>query len=89
VWISIWTRPNAAAKLRAYRVGTIIAGVIFAGFAVWMVPPAVVLMFPAVAVITWINLRNTIFCNNCGGMVTGQVFQRSAFCPRCGVPLNK
>lgn len=87
-WLYIRSRPNAAAKRRAHQLLTVISGMIFTGFAIWMIPPAAIIMVPAVVLITWLNLRNTHFCDHCGKMVVAQPFQRVAFCPRCGARLQ-
>lgn len=79
--------PTAAEKRRAYRVMVVVAGAVFGSFVTWMFPPAAFFMLPAILLITWMNLRNTRFCDQCGKMTQVQPFQRMDFCPRCGAPL--
>ncbi|HEX8392442.1 MAG TPA: hypothetical protein VF665_08815 [Longimicrobium sp.] len=87
-WLYIRARPTAAEKRRAHRMVTVAAAVIFGGFVLFMLPEAAFLMVPALSLITWLNLRNTLFCDQCGKMVTQHPFQRVGFCPRCGAPLS-
>lgn len=87
-WLYVRSRPGAAAKRRAHRVFTVVAGLIFTAFATWTDPRAVIIVIPAVVLITWLNLRYTRFCDNCGKTITAQPFQKIAFCPRCGTALQ-
>lgn len=66
-------------------------GLLFALFGVWVVgdASAAVLVFPAVALVSWLNIRNTHFCASCGRSVFDHgFFGRMNYCPRCGASLR-
>jgi len=46
-------------------------------------------MVPAVILITYLNIKSTKFCDNCGKMIFNQnIFQIHKFCSRCGEKLQ-
>ena len=48
-----------------------------------------VLMIAAVALISWMNVRGTQFCVQCGRTVLNRTgWGRAKFCPKCGAPLS-
>jgi hypothetical protein len=47
------------------------------------------IMVPAVALITFINLRSTNFCDSCGRTIISQdLFSKPEFCSKCGDKLR-
>ena len=82
---------NAVLKRRVWRVGVPVLGVAFLGLVAWFTRSAVMLLFalPAVALITFLNLRSVRFCDACGQTVyTHGWIQAMRFCPGCGAPLE-
>lgn len=78
-------------KKRLLPVLTIGTGVIFLTFTFLMMPAANVmaLAVPAVALITWLNLRNIKICSTCGRTIqTGVWFTSAEYCPKCGARLD-
>lgn len=46
-------------------------------------------MVPAVALITFLNLRSTNFCDSCGRTIISQdLFSKPEFCSKCGEKLR-
>jgi cytochrome bd-type quinol oxidase subunit 2 len=87
-WLLMRGRHTAGEKRSAHRTITIAGGAIFAAFSIWAAPPAAVMIIPMVAVIIWLNLRNTLFCARCGetSQIARPLAKRAAFCPICGAP---
>jgi hypothetical protein len=77
-------------KRRYFRWYVILVGVIFIGFACgtdgsW---GALAFMGPAVALITYLNIRGTRFCDKCGRTIIDHMpFSRAEYCSRCGAQL--
>jgi|SRR6516162_2844277 hypothetical protein len=82
---------NAALKRRVLPPFVIFTSILFLGF-VWMTgaPAQVFYVFiPAVALIAFINIRNTKFCDSCGRQNYGfNLFSPAKFCSKCGAPLK-
>jgi len=87
-----WRIRNAALKRRVwpwYIWGT---GGIFAAFTAYLMRTPWILAFvlPAVAVIAWLNVRATVFCDACGRTLWNQGFiARAKYCARCGAELYR
>jgi hypothetical protein len=67
-------------------------GVLFLTFVALMDFPRPFFLFliPAVALMTFLNLRNTKFCDACGKTLINQnPFSPPAFCSKCGAALNE
>jgi hypothetical protein len=84
---------NAALKRKVHQPFVIGIGVLFVGFVVLMGFPLDTFFFfvmvPAVALITFLNLRNTKFCDSCGKTLISQnPFARPKFCSKCGANLE-
>lgn len=84
---------SAPLKRKAFRITIVLGGIIFCGFAYWIIgwsQPAIMLaLIPAIILISCGNLRSTRFCDACGRTLWRQpIFARAAFCPRCGAPLK-
>ena len=82
---------SAQAKRRIFYGGTILAGVLFAGFITWQWwPNPPWLFYPAIVLITVLNLRWARFCEACGAYqqrlfrAPWQSIRPSAHCVRCG-----
>jgi len=99
VWVvlgaaSLWffTRSkDASLKRRVHIWGMIGAGVLFAGFTLLMSGEPWVLLFvlPAVALISFLNIRLTKFCRSCGATLYNfNWFAPMRYCSRCGARLD-
>jgi hypothetical protein len=78
-------------KRRVLRWGMIGVGLLFTVFTVLMSGEAWVLLFvvPAVALISYLNIRLTKFCPSCGAMLYNyNWFSRMNYCSRCGASLD-
>jgi hypothetical protein len=82
---------NTALKRRVLPYFVIFTSVLFIIF-VWATgaPAQVFYVFiPAVALIGFINIRNTKFCDSCGRRNYGpNLFSPARFCSKCGAPLK-
>jgi hypothetical protein len=82
---------NAALKERWHRSFVLGSAVVFAVWALLTGLPASMLLFlvPALALVSWLNLRNTRFCHACGRtVVTAEFWLRPGFCPHCGAAFD-
>ncbi len=78
-------------KVKYFKYFVFLVGILFLGFIIAMSPPRqVYFMFvPAVALITFLNIRLTRFCKNCGKTIINNMpFSRIDFCPKCGSKLQ-
>ena len=93
-WLYVNTRPTPALRRiwwRRYSIGFAAFVILFMdlmiGASGGVVPALVMLavLAPFGALISWLNIRNTYFCDGCGKRTTSRnPFVRLAFCPRCG-----
>ena len=83
---------DASLKRKVWPPATIGVGVLFLGF-VWLMGfPAEVMYIavPAVALITFLNLRAVQFCDSCGKTLMSQnPFSKAEFCSKCGAKLPR
>jgi hypothetical protein len=82
---------NIARKKRLLPVFTIGTGIIFLLFTFLMIPSVSVMAFavPAVALVTWLNLRIMRVCSACGRTIqSGMWFTKAEYCPKCGARLD-
>jgi hypothetical protein len=85
---------NAVLKRKVHPPFVIGVGVLFLTFG-WLMgipdqPFFFCVMVPAVVVITFLNIRNTRFCNSCGRTVfTQNPFAPPKFCSKCGAGLDE
>jgi len=83
---------NASLKRKVWPPFTIATAIVFVGF-VWAMgfPSQVFLvMIPAVALITFLNLRSVKFCDACGKTIMKQnPFSTPQFCSKCGAKLDR
>jgi FtsH-binding integral membrane protein len=93
-WVWIRSRPSADEKRFWHRRVTIGAGIVFGIFIAftlqqWHQPFALLIFLPFLALITFLNLRYTFFCDACGKMSHSQQWFSSTYhCPRCGHKLR-
>jgi len=83
---------NASLKRKVWAPFSIFTGLLFVGFIWAMGFPAQVLYVavPAVALITFLNLRAVRFCGSCGATLMSQnPLSRPAFCSKCGAKLEQ
>ena len=91
LWVT-YLDKNVARKKRLIPVFTVGAGVIFAVFTLLMMGSDLRMMafvIPAVALITFLNLRQIRVCSACGKTIhSGMWFAKAHYCPRCGGRLD-
>ena len=83
---------NARLKREVFPWFVIFVGVLFASFVVIAVGDLTVLAFvgPAVALISFLNIRGTRFCDACGATLFNHAwFNRMNFCSKCGAKLDQ
>ena len=82
---------NTKIKKKVLPVFVIFAGLIFMSFVVFMAGfsyEVLWIMVPAIALISFLNIRNTKFCDNCGKMIyNNNWFSKQEFCSKCGMKL--
>jgi hypothetical protein len=85
-------RQECDTKKSLIPVFIVSAGAIFALFAFLTTGAdlgALLLIVPAVVLITFLNLRQFRVCSACGRTIhSGMCFTKAAFCPKCGVRLE-
>lgn len=89
-WL-FYVNRNVRFKRKYFPWYASLAGTLFVAFvAVTGFPlPGVACMVPVVALITYMNIRGTQFCDACGRTVIQQsFFSRPKFCPKCGAPFG-
>lgn len=82
---------NAALKRKYWPPFVIVTGALFIAFAYSMGfgGSSLYVMVPAVALISFLNIRNTRFCDACGQTVVSQNFLvKQEFCSKCGANLS-
>jgi len=84
---------DAALKRKVFAPLVIGVGVLFLGVAALTGMPLDAFFYfvfvPAVALITFLNLRSTRFCDSCGKTVISHIpLARPKFCSRCGSMLD-
>ncbi len=90
LWVTYFDK-NVARKKRLIPVFIVGAGVIFALFTLLMTGDlrAMAFVIPAVALITFLNLRQIRVCPNCGRTIlSGMWFTKAEYCPKCGGKLD-
>jgi hypothetical protein len=90
LWIT-YLDKNVARKKRLLPVSIVVAGVIFVLFTFLMTGDLRMMGFviPAVALITFLNLRQFRVCPTCGRTIhSGMWFARAQYCPKCGGRLD-
>jgi len=93
-WILIARLPTPQAKKRWSDRLSILAGIIFFAFLFTQFSPTkgsfgLFIMGPALALITWLNVRNTYFCDKCGKRsLDRNWFGDTYCCPYCGNKLK-
>jgi len=74
-----------------WRVWVPLIAVAFLAIVVWFTGSGALLpvTIPAVALITFLNLRSTRFCDGCGRTVyTQNLLKPARYCPHCGALLD-
>jgi hypothetical protein len=91
IWLFLALQRDARLKHHYFRWFLVGAGVLFiAGIAFMGFPfETFVLMVPAVALITYLNIRLTKFCQRCGAINFNYLwFGAMNYCRRCGASLK-
>jgi hypothetical protein len=99
VWVALglagfflfYRGKDAQFKRKYFTWYVILAGVLFISFGLAMGFPSEALYFmvPAVALITYLNIKSTKFCDNCGSTIVNQMWlTRAERCAKCGAKLN-
>jgi hypothetical protein len=88
VWFFHFGR-NAIRKRKLLPVYAIVAAVVFGTSAEYWSPTRMVLMiaWPAIALITFLYIRNSRFCDNCGRGELSLSFTPPRYCRTCGTQL--
>lgn len=93
VWIAfflacalVFVFGSPSLKRKVHAPATILAGLLFAGFAGLIVSSSGLwIVLPGVVLITFLNIYSVAFCAKCGHMNRNAfVFPRPEFCNRCG-----
>ena len=81
---------NARFKKKCFPWFVAFVGVLFIAFVAGMGAPLELLLFmvPFVALITFLNIRGTSFCDNCGRTSYSTFLSRPEFCAKCGAKLD-
>ena len=91
LWVT-YLDKNVARKKRLIPVCIVGAGAIFTLFAFLMTGGewgAMLLVIPAVVLITFLNLRQFRVCSACGRTIhSGMWFAKAEFCPKCGARIE-
>ena len=90
-WWFFSRSKDADLKRGVLRWGSIAAGVLFAGFVLAMTgePWILLIVAPAVALISFLNIRFTKFCPSCGATLYNyNWFVAMRYCSRCGASLD-
>ena len=90
MWISYGSR-NAKLKKRLIPLFVIGSGILFAIFFLVMTRELLILLVfgPAVALISWMNLRMIRVCDSCGRTVYNPYwFKKGGYCVKCGAKLQ-
>jgi|SRR5690242_1869232 hypothetical protein len=99
VWVTLavvglwgtYLDKNVARKKRSIPTFIVAAGVLFLGFVLLITGDlrALVFALPAVALITFLNLRQFRVCSACGRTIhSGMWFAKAQYCPKCGARLE-
>lgn len=100
VWIglgilSFWFfqfSKNVKLKKRFLPIFIVGTGVLFTGFVLFMSgkPEIMLIVIPAVAIISFLNLRMIRVCESCGRTIYNtMVFFKMEYCSKCGAKLRK
>jgi hypothetical protein len=90
LWVT-YLDKNVIRKKRLLPVFIVGAGVVFVLFTLLMKGDfrAMVFVIPAVALITFLNLRQFKVCPTCGRTIhSGMWFAKARYCPKCGGRLD-
>jgi hypothetical protein len=84
---------NTALKKKLFPVLTIVTGVIFGAYVLFVTGFEFhwfqLIFFGMIALITFLNIRNTTFCDTCGKMIyNNTLFSKQEFCSKCGANLS-
>ena len=89
--ILFYFNKNVHFKKKYFRWYVILAGVLFTLFVGIGESWQVVLFFilPSVSLITFLNIKNTTFCDNCGRTIFNNAwFSKAEYCAKCGAKLK-
>jgi ribosomal protein L40E len=91
---------NTALKQKWSPILGILSGIFFAGFLMccflhdedenqtsMLIP--IVISIPVIALIIFMNIRMTKFCEKCGATLISRTFGNAKFCEKCGAELPK
>jgi len=99
VWLALglagfflfYVNKNVQFKRRYFPWYVILGGVLFISFG-WVMRFSLQMLFlmvPAVALITFLNIKSTKFCDGCGRTIINQMwFTKVEHCAKCGAKLN-
>ncbi|MFH1093362.1 MAG: hypothetical protein V1739_04300 [Candidatus Omnitrophota bacterium] len=80
-------KNNYNFKVKYFKYFIILTGCLFAGFISLMGMPwqVHILVIPSLILISYLNIKFTKFCKNCGKtIIINMLFGKIKFCPHCG-----
>lgn len=83
---------DASFKRKYFPVAMIFMGIVVAGFFTIIVPAweGLLIVYPAIVLISYLNNRMTKFCGKCGATNYNRMFFLSMnYCQKCGEPFDK
>jgi hypothetical protein len=99
VWVALgvaggvffYWNHDVALKRRLLPIYTTVVGAVFAGFLWYSTrdPRLLMVACPVIALITYLNIRNTFFCDACGRATVNSIWWTKAeYCAKCGASLR-
>ncbi len=86
-----YTSKNAGLKRTVFPIYSIFGSIVFISFG-WFIGgsnDSLFFIVPFVSLITFLNIRNTKFCDNCGKTIYNRAwFQSLKECPKCNYPFT-
>lgn len=86
-----YANKNVRFKKKYFPWYVIFSSILFLSFTVKMGTPLETLFFivPVLALITFLNIRATKFCDHCGRTIINQMwFTKAEYCAKCGARLD-
>ncbi len=83
---------NVPFKRKYFPVAMMFIGIVFAGFVTLLMPTplGILIAYPAIILITYMNIRLTKFCGKCGATnYNRMLFTAMNYCQRCGEPFER
>jgi hypothetical protein len=84
-----FVRSNYNFKVKYFKYFVILGGILFSLASLGTANPLEICLFiiPFIALITFVNIKFTRFCKNCGSTIINSLGETN-FCPKCGSELQ-